>query len=670
MAGEGYEVKNERIKIPQTPQDVVSEIDKKYDQEKFRRTYFESNWYLNLAFYLGYQWVQYNYDYRGLTGVTSPSWRVKHVSNFILPTIRIVKAKILRSEPIAHVLPRKKETASQDNAQLCTKAIHYQENRLEMFNMLHRLYDSVLILADGYFKPYFNPNAGNRHYIWDWQFEPNDKPMIDEQGTHLQTKEGKLLYHKLNADGEPMIKIYHDGEIELDVVTPDEIYVDPFAIEHKDLKWIMQVKTRSLQEIKDNYGVTLKEEQHTLQPVGFEYQLGNLLGRKQDQRYKGMCVVKEYWEAPSDLFPNGRVVTTANNQLLQYIEIPPCYRKLNPPFPFIKFGYVTVPKRYYSSTPLNDARPIQRRYNKVMSRLIEHIDLMSAGKWMVDSQSQIPKGYINGETGQVVHYLGRQGVREPHQAQMASIPNYVIVVLNMMKQDLQEIFGIHEVSHGRTPKGVRSGTAIASLAEMDDTQLEPVLDNFKMGYAQTCKTLLYLMKDYYEDDRTISIVGKDHVEFISDFKGSDLDVDVDVICEIDSSLPDNKLVREQMVVERFKENLISRKEARSALEIEGEDIGKNRLDEGKAQLENEAMLKGIKCVPESTENPLVHMRIHNEAMQAISFEQQAPEIKRMFQEHYVGHDKIMASGLLPTDVKLAVAEMMGDVMAKPKGKGK
>src|SRR5262245_50854014 len=90
--------------VNSTGQDsTTGELDELHRKSKKARSRFEPQWYLNLAYYNGDQWVKW--DGGRLYEPALEPWRVKPVDNRIQPCVRTEIAKMTKTRPDFAVTP-------------------------------------------------------------------------------------------------------------------------------------------------------------------------------------------------------------------------------------------------------------------------------------------------------------------------------------------------------------------------------------------------------------------------------------------------------------------------------------------------------------------------------------------------------------------------------------
>src|SRR5690606_8768548 len=82
---------------------------------------YERQWWINLAFLAGQQWVVWNPQTRTLELPKAPSWRVRMTINHIEPMVRTALAKLTKNRPVSEVQPASTEERDINAARTGTK---------------------------------------------------------------------------------------------------------------------------------------------------------------------------------------------------------------------------------------------------------------------------------------------------------------------------------------------------------------------------------------------------------------------------------------------------------------------------------------------------------------------------------------------------------------------
>lgn len=192
-------------------------------------------------------------------------------------------------------------------------------------------------------------------------------------------------------------------------------------------------------------------------------------------------------------------------------------------------------------------------------------------------------------------------------------------------------------SRAQVPGGVRSGLAIQYLQEQDDTRLGPVIARYEEAEAECGHQFLCLVKECYQEQRLIRLIGKNSRVEAFDFKGSQLGDNLDVVVQAGSAFPLNKVAKQQFVLGLWKEKLIP--DPRQILKMlefgTFEEIYEDfALDEKNAQEENKLTTDGQPVQAQQFDNDDIHIYEHMRDVKANKYPPMILEFKmRHIDEH-------------------------------------
>lgn len=639
-----------------------------YERYKRCRAPFEKTWQRNMAFCMGNHYIDLINN--RFVEIKTPTWRVNLVANLVFGIWRILLAKLLRTEPTLYVTPASEKPESLNSAKIGMKFLKYIWRKVRMSMQLNRFASRGIIYGTAFFMPFFNTNKGKIANtsigFSEYDFSESSEgraPWIEQgqQVTSIETK--KPLFIKVDGDGNPIIKHYRIGEADVDVCYPGEIYPCPDATDDPDtLTSFIREKVRTVDWVKETFGMEVKPD--TTYDGSADQQIDSIVnddGQTQEKKKNGVTV-RDYVEAPGK-YPKGRIITVTPDHPvpLQNRDLPPEALKLDPPIPLIPWRFITVPGRFWGASVLEHVIPLQVQYNKMRSRVIEHVNRMSKGKWIIASQSKI-ESPITDEGSQIIrHFAGAW--QEPHQMDIKPLPNYIFENIASLQQEIYDVSGIHEVSHSRTPRGVRSGTAIAVLQEMDDTSLGPTVAAFAEAIEQLGIAWLQIARERYTEPRMLAVVGKNEQFFLEKFMGTMLEDGADVLCQIGSALPQSPLARLETYKELYRLRAISAKKLLFLLDMTtGDDLQEQeKLDEIKAKIENDLMATGHAREVAPYDNPIVHIKILNDFRRQPLYDTFPDQIKYIFSLHEEAHKEQMKTpGAISPDALIAMQKEMAE----------
>src|SRR5690606_36500797 len=98
---------------------------------------------------------------------------------------------------------------------------------------------------------------------------------------------------------------------------------------------------------------------------------------------------------------------------------------------------------------------------------------------------------------------------KPTVLQPVEVPATYLNEIATLNSEFDDISGQHEITRGNTPSQVTSGTAISFLQEQDDTKLAYQVAGIERNKAKMGRHYLKYAERYWQDGRTVKIVGQD-----------------------------------------------------------------------------------------------------------------------------------------------------------------
>ena len=574
---------------------------------KVRQPY-EKQWYYNMAFFLGHQWITWNSIKNALEVPPAPSWRVRLVSNKIMPTVLHSVAKMTQNKPTYLVIPTSTEDAAVNAAETSRKVLAYAHRINQMDILNQRLVLWMIIYGTAFKDPYFDVTKGVR----------KQEVKTDESGQPI-----------LSANGQPEMFDISTGEVDCDILSPFSVLWEPGATNLEKSRRIMKVVPMPLEWIRqtwDNGKYVQAEEINQVSSV--ERQLVRLMGEnfqtetlkeKTGEPKEGHALIKELREKPSKKYPRGRCIRVANGVLLESGDLPYEYMIRRNTLGMVKYDYIELGERFPGKSPVEDMIPLQIDRNKSLSQVIENRNLMSRPKWLVAKGHKIERTSLTSEPGEVISYTPYPGAGEPKQITSAALPDYVFRLMELATRDLDDIGLIARVSRGDAPPGVESGIAIQYLQEKDQSVFGPFMIRFEAKESIAGTYTLEIIKEKYKEPRVLKIVGENNEIEVFDFEANE-DIPTDVFVQSGSSLPSSLAAKQNLVLSFFEKGMLGdpadervRMRALRLAEIGGVDIlyEENAVDERESKRENRLFEKGEIPPVNVFDNHAAHIHNHD-----------------------------------------------------------
>lgn len=539
---------------------IVDWTKKQFGRMKEDRSFVERQWYMNLAFMYGKQYVAFRRSGTAVNSNTSllwvppaPSWRVRAIINKIRGVVRTEIAQLTNNKPNATVVPASPEERDM-YAAMAAEQIWENLSSTKVFG-------AVLERA-----VWWNQVCGNGFIKTWWDFESGTELV---PGTDKKMGEAKFAH-----------------ETPFHVFVPDllqqELEEQPYLI-HAQLKPVEFIKLRYSEALRNKSPQT----QETTGKEIFEAAFLNLVGAQSTQQQNRVLLL-ECFVKPGmhELFPEGGMYTILGDTIVQnQIGMPYSHGK----YPFAKLDHIPSGK-FYSTSSIEDLITLQKEYNRKFSQIVENANRMSKLGYLAEEGSIDPRK-ITTEPGQVVFYRG--GYAKPEAAPAPPLPAYVPQILDRIANDWNDISGQHEVTHGQVPPGVTAATAISFLQERDETKMSPTFSSLERAIEKTAQMALTLVHDYWTVEKTVKITGPEGSFDSMTFKGSDLKNNLDIRIEAGSALPTSKAARQAFILDMMKMGFIKPEDGLEVLEMGGlaKIYERIQVDRRQAQRENLRMSK-------------------------------------------------------------------------------
>lgn len=645
------------------PEQLAAAIETFYKQDGTVKQQLSKQWERTQMMLDGQQWLVFSEQsgtWNHLTVSRDNEYIPRPVTNIMWHCYQTLKGYFTKTKPTMTVAPNDphsfEDKAAATLSELC---VEVTADRLkETANMEYA--DSVA-LGYGHVlkKDYWDPTAGE---MIELPPEPIDPNMPVDPNAPLPGLDPVMM---------PI------GDVATAIVEPFRIAIDPLATSLHTAGWIMEYAIQSLDWIKQNYGKTdpgytgladtVKEEASLSGSMQRFYQLKNSSGVKNDlitgrngsdkgsTELTNSAVVKEYYEKPSALNPNGRMVVIANGVCLYAGESPCSGPDEGDWHPYSDFRWELVPGRYWAKGPLDAICELQKRLNSIDATIILTRKTMAIPQKLVPKGSGIAPGSWTGRPGQQIDYNQEAGV--PSTVPAAGVDASVFKEREQVIEEMKMISGAMDILTGDRPPGVNAASAFALLIEMGTGKLYPMLDR-KKEFIESSKRkqLIAISKNYKEHrpefvQKMKQLNKKLPTSTIEAFLGTDLRDNVNVVIEVGSNVPKLEAMKQMRLQEAAQAAAIdlatpvNRREYQRQMGIVGfdNDVGP---DMTRAEWENDC-LDNILVNPDrkpvvlNCDEDEIHIQEHTRRMKEPAWMELEPQIQQAYMMHVEEHNTSM-----------------------------
>jgi hypothetical protein len=604
-------------------------VEDQFKSIKAARQDQERQWYLNLAFYFGNQYIKPMGSLNNLTFTTpkAPPWRVRLVVNRIRPAIRTEISKLIAQKPTVYVIPATGEEEDKAAAKAAGQIWEAAYRDKEVKKILRRALWWGTICGNAFVKEYWDSGIGPEMV----------NPITGEKSA--------------------------SGDVEMEVVTPFHLFVPDLTLEDIEQQpYVIHSTLKDIGYVRRVYGFEATPNASSNDTL-IDNRYLNIVNEASVNK-KDQVLMHEVWIKPNGhrLFPEGGLLTVINSKVVQRIDK---YPYPHGEFPFAKFDHIQTGK-FYSDSTITDLIPLQRELNRTRSQIIESKNMMAKPQLIAPKGSIQPRK-ITSEPGQVIEYT--PGLTPPTPLPMQSLPAYVLQEVDRLMQDMDDIAGTTEMSRGQNPSQVTAYSALSYLQDQSETKLSASVASVEEFVEKIARLYLKYVVYYWDMPRTVKAVGKDKMIEVSAWKGSDLKGNVDIRVEAGSAIPLGKQQRQTFLLDLFKlgalppESLLELLEMRDLEDAQSEFL----LDKQQVQRENLLLMNiGAEVPPEmlqptmdpmtgqelppqipqifmphSYDNHEAHIAYHNNFRKTQEFEQSPDVVKQLFEQHVMLHQQAL-----------------------------
>jgi hypothetical protein len=503
--------------------DAPSRLQRMVQQGKEVAKQERSRWQQNRMIYRGDQW------FRPRPGAGFSSGRLEVLSegargrrrdtfNRLRQMTDGRVSTLTASRPPYEVIPKTRDQQVLDAARQAKKLIaaKWEEGGWNVGGTMRELVLTGEIDGVSFLNCTFDPNCGEETVIY-----------VKPDGQPISTREEYEAAIQQDPDGgtlwmENRVRL---GEIVWRVVRPGAVAVDPSALHWKDVNWVIESRVlpkakiemdnkvkidKLLKDEKNRAGNSNSNRDATLGPVVAEDE-GQLADRVIPGREE--YIVHEMYMKPSAEWPKGchaKWLDRAPGQPLMVEEYPDYdlpYRPFNP----------KPDGGHYMRCrgTVDELRPIQQRFNRVLSLLSEWMEKVARPPVLVPVGSLRNQELYNEKGFAEVHPIG-----DPHFMPTPSEPVAVLTQhLQWCVQQMAEIANQSDALRGMQPGGVESAVGIQALAQNSETQLSGTASQVASMIEWGLSRSLRLVRDYYSIPRLVQTSGVDSSDELSAFVG-------------------------------------------------------------------------------------------------------------------------------------------------------
>ncbi len=606
--------------------ELVKETLADFEQRVRQRKSFESQWQLNMNFYMGNQFVDLGYGGEVRELDKQYFWQEREVFNHIAPIIDVRLSKLSKIKPKMHIMPATNDEQDIYTAKVGKKILDSVENKMNLRAKINQATKWSEICGTSFYKISWNSNLGQI-------------VALEDDGKKIKT-----------------------GDVEISVCSPFEIYPDSSTHENLDeCQSIIHARVYSSSQVKQMYGVEVEGKDVNIFSLdGVNDSLGGLgyfghATKTIETVRSDSVIVLEKYVKPTAEFPNGRLIIIAGDKLVFDGELP----YVNGfdgkrEFPFVRQICNEEVGTFWGESMITRLIPVQRAFNAVKNRKHEYLNRLTLGVLSVEDGS-VDIDNLEEEglaPGKILVY--RQGATPPEFLGEEKLPSDFDKEEERLLDEFYKISGTSETGNMDKISNSISGVTLELLIDENETRLIFTTDSIKSAIKTVAKHILRLYKQFATLPRLLKVMGENGGLDIMYFSKSDITSD-DVRFDTDNDSNDTLTQRRETIFNLLDKGLLSDEDGRISNATRSkilENIGfgvwdsatdLTELQNKNADLENTWLDDGKDVSVKEIDDHALHINEHTAFMLKNIYTSQNfdTQVEEKFLKHIAQHKKFM-----------------------------
>jgi hypothetical protein len=546
------------------------ELAKQFKQECLDgRWIFERNWWRNIMYVLGRQWIYYDRKRGQWVDKRMAKWVPKPVTNLCSSSVESIQslfASINLQGSARPVGAGSANIAAAEIADAIAPLIH-QEHGMDAAIM--RMDWWLIVTGNAFLHPIWDKTAVEGGILLPWErciacgtvVAPREISAAGnlcpkcKAGAFMQAKDagGKIIGETLNVGrghtealspfeiAVPAIyDIHDDSHVTLRMrFRPKTYYEDNLPHLVSKITWQKSPTERSLQVMR---ALATQGDASSL-PTSFGFSSGSELSQEGITEY-------EFWRKPNKEFPEGLFFRMVDGGVIVRTEsgdtgddpgpIPTRTQDGQIMIPFIHCGYTPVEGRLWARSPLDLGIQKQDQLNQLDSLTQMTIQRMANPVWLKPKGAEVRS--FTGEPGLVVEYNPMAaGNNKPERISGENIPQSLFQIRQQYITDFEQLLGTYDVIKGTKPSGVEAFSALQLLVERSQSRFTTVFNARGQAYRKWLTMAIELERTYGPEERVQSIIRPNRSFTFKHFQRAKLNGAIDIVVEDGSQAPKTSL---------------------------------------------------------------------------------------------------------------------------------
>jgi hypothetical protein len=407
-------------------------------------------------------------------------------------------------------------------------------------------------------------NAGNRltrhalrKYSLQEVYDIRNNDTLHYGSGFLKTKWNPELGEILYCDEEGSLKM--EGDFEIEVVSPKRMYVDADANYWKNVRYVFERKVmpyeaachllskfldeeklRALEQFrKKNYTDEAGTEKHDV-VILYEYWETGLPYNGYAGRF---CICAEDGTLFTPILPNphafGKPTTTKQRKGL---EPKPTHKKAR--LPYHMLTDIDNPDSVWGLTFLDFVIRAQDVLNRLDSVMLDNLEVHAVDRIILPESCDIAAESLTNSPKEIIKITGNQ---PPYYMNPPQMTPDLSRTREMLKIGIDELSGVNDSMFGIIGRET-AGTAMQYSVNQGSQIRKRLFNKLAIDTENVYRDYLDIIRENWDVERTIMVLGKENALEAVDIKGADIDGGFDIVVEYGTTLPIDPMTRRQEII--------------------------------------------------------------------------------------------------------------------------
>lgn len=350
-----------------------------------------------------------------------------------------------------------------------------------------------------------------------------------------------------------------------------------------------------------------------------------------------LTLVLTYYERPNSLRPAGLIQTVIGDEIVDgpHDWYFPFKERLN-----FALQRETYDDNHWTGTSvLSAARPVQVAFNASWSSIIEHMKLAGNARLAVPQSAVDLVGTLTDLPAEVMIYP--DGSTAPEWKSPPQMPAWWIEQPARLKDELDDILGVHEVTRGDAPPNIESGYGLSVLAENDSTPLGRLVKESAGVWGDVATMVLKLYAAKVTETRSARVQVPGQPPETTDWTGKDLMGQTTANVPVDAVMPRSRAAMQALAEKMLQMKVITNvAQFTHVADLPGAQdlITAVAPDIAKARRENHLLAQGVPCEPdELIDDHASHIPEHKDFAKSARYAMLPKEAQDLVRQHIQAH---------------------------------